>query len=73
MKMSDGHAVLQVGVPELEDWIVARTRHYDDSFISTMPLTISTAAPMRIGVTASPKATMPTMKAPMAPIPVQIV
>lgn len=32
-----GHAVLQIGVPELEDWIVARTRHYDDSFISTDP------------------------------------
>ena len=37
MKMSDGHAVLQVGVPELEDWIVARTRHYDARYLSSDP------------------------------------
>ena len=35
--MSDGHAVLQVGVPELEDWIVARTRHYDARYLSSDP------------------------------------
>jgi len=32
-----GHAVLQVPVIELEDWIVARTRHYDAGFISDDP------------------------------------
>lgn len=32
-----GHAVLQVGVPELESWIVARTRHYDPGFVSSDP------------------------------------
>lgn len=32
-----GHAVLQVGVPELEDWIIARTRHYDAGFVSSDP------------------------------------
>lgn len=32
-----GHAVLQVPVVELEDWVVARTRHYDSSFVSADP------------------------------------
>ena len=32
-----GHAVLQVPVIELEDWIVTRTRHYDAGFISDDP------------------------------------
>lgn len=29
-----GHAVLQVGVPALEAWVRARTRHYDPRFVS---------------------------------------
>lgn len=32
-----GHAVLQVAVPQLEEWIVARTRHYDAAFVSCDP------------------------------------
>ena len=32
-----GHAVLQIGVPPLEPWIVARTRHYDARFVSDDP------------------------------------
>lgn len=32
-----GHGVLQVGVPELEEWIVARTRHYDSRLVSSDP------------------------------------
>ena len=44
-----------------------------DSFISTSPLTIKTAAPMRMGVTDSPSTVIPTANAPTAPIPVQIV
>lgn len=32
-----GHGVLQVGVPELEDWIINRTRFYDPRYISTDP------------------------------------
>ncbi len=32
-----GHAVVQVGVPELEEWIVRRTRHYDVRFVSADP------------------------------------
>src|SRR5690606_40134180 len=44
-----------------------------EAFISTRPETISTAARTRSGVTASPSATMPTRKAPIAPIPVHTV
>lgn len=32
-----GHAVLQVGVPELENWVRERTRHYDPGFVSADP------------------------------------
>jgi len=46
-----GHAVLQVAVPELEDWIVARTRHYDAGFVSGDPrfhhAHITVLAPLR--------------------------
>ena len=44
-----------------------------ESFIRTRPETISTAAPIRIGLTCSPRKTMPTTNAPTAPMPVQIV
>ena len=32
-----GHTVLQLPVPALEDWVVARTRHHDASFVSEDP------------------------------------
>lgn len=32
-----GHSVLVVPVPELEPYVVERTRHYDDSFLSADP------------------------------------
>lgn len=32
-----GHGVLQVSVPELEAWIIARTRHYDPRYVSVDP------------------------------------
>ncbi|TQL68540.1 2'-5' RNA ligase superfamily protein [Nocardioides albertanoniae] len=32
-----GHSVLVVPVPELEAYVLERTRHYDDSFVSTDP------------------------------------
>lgn len=32
-----GHSVLQLPVPPLEDWVVARTRHYDAAFVSADP------------------------------------
>lgn len=32
-----GHTVLQLPVPELEDWVVARTRHYNATFVSEDP------------------------------------
>lgn len=32
-----GHTVLQLPVPELEDWVVRRTQHYDASFVSDDP------------------------------------
>lgn len=44
-----------------------------ESFISTSPDTINTAAPIRTGLTCSPRNTMPTTNAPTAPMPVQIV
>jgi len=51
MNSSDGHAVLQVGVPELEEWIVARTRHYDPRYLSSDPrfrhAHITVLAPLR--------------------------
>ncbi|MFI5622850.1 2'-5' RNA ligase family protein [Nocardioides sp. NPDC051685] len=34
---SAGHSVLVVPVPELETYVLERTRHYDDSFVSTDP------------------------------------
>lgn len=37
MERWSGHGVLQVGVPELEAWIVERTRHYDPRLVSTDP------------------------------------
>jgi len=46
-----GHAVLQVAVPELEDWIRARTRHYDPRYLSSDPrfahAHITVLAPLR--------------------------
>lgn len=32
-----GHSVLQLPVPELEDWVRARTAHYDAGFVSHDP------------------------------------
>ncbi|MFV0429622.1 MAG: 2'-5' RNA ligase family protein [Arachnia sp.] len=32
-----GHAVVQIGVPELEPWSVDRARHYDPGFVSRDP------------------------------------
>ncbi|NGN95550.1 2'-5' RNA ligase family protein [Nocardioides sp. KC13] len=32
-----GHSVLVVPVPELETYVLERTRHYDDSFVSSDP------------------------------------
>ena len=32
-----GHSVLQLPVPALEEWVRARTAHYDDRFVSTDP------------------------------------
>lgn len=32
-----GHSVLQLPVPALEDWVRARTAHYDSGFVSTDP------------------------------------
>ena len=32
-----GHTVLQLPVPPLEDWVVARTRYYDPAFVSDDP------------------------------------
>jgi hypothetical protein len=32
-----GHSVLQLPVPALEEWVRARTAHYDDGFVSTDP------------------------------------
>jgi hypothetical protein len=37
MSRSRGHSVLVVPVPELEPYVVERTRHYDDSFLSADP------------------------------------
>lgn len=56
-------------------WLAAGAPHHsaEDSFISTRPLTISTAAQIRRGVSCSPSKVMPTTNAPTAPIPVQIV
>jgi len=61
--------------PSVHAWQAqAPTRPYpDDSFISTSPPTISTAATTRIGVTASPSTSAPTRNAPTAPTPVHTV
>ena len=45
----------------------------DESFIITSPLTIRSAAAIRIAFACSPRTKMPTRNAPTAPIPVQIV
>ena len=36
-RSSAGHSVLVVPVPELETYVLERTRHYDDSFVSSDP------------------------------------
>ncbi|MFD7074337.1 2'-5' RNA ligase family protein [Nocardioides sp. NPDC059952] len=36
-RSSAGHSVLVVPVPELETYVLERTRHYDDSFVSADP------------------------------------
>ena len=33
-----GHSVLQLPVPPLEEWVRARTAHYDEGFVSADPL-----------------------------------
>ncbi len=37
MQATPGHSVLVVPVPELESFVVERTRHYDESFLSADP------------------------------------
>ncbi|SFB99141.1 2'-5' RNA ligase [Nocardioides terrae] len=37
MGREQGHSVLVVPVPQLEPYVVERTRHYDDSFLSADP------------------------------------
>lgn len=34
-RSSAGHSVLVVPVPQLETYVLERTRHYDDSFVSS--------------------------------------
>ena len=49
-------------------------QHYDDeSFISTSPEMIKTAASIRMALAGSPKIKIPTKNEPIAPIPVQTV
>lgn len=54
-------------------WQAIAVQAGDDSFISTSPDTINSAATIRIALAASPNIAIPTRKAPTAPIPVQIV
>ncbi|KID28832.1 2'-5' RNA ligase superfamily [Prauserella sp. Am3] len=37
MSRSPGHTVLAIGVPDLDDYVRARTAHYDASFVSADP------------------------------------
>ena len=54
-------------------WQAIAAQAGEDSFISTSPETISSAARIRIALADSPRIAMPTTKAPTAPIPVQMV
>ena len=46
---------------------------HEEIFIITSPVTISAAAPTRMALAGSPSTSMPSKKAPTAPMPVQMV
>ncbi|HIZ98277.1 MAG TPA: 2'-5' RNA ligase family protein [Candidatus Janibacter merdipullorum] len=71
-----GHTVLQLPVPALEAWVVERTRHYDDGFVSTDPAFghahITALAPFAPAPTPAQLATVAGIAARTDPMPVRL-
>lgn len=71
-----GHGVLQLPVPVLEDWVVARTRHYDDTFVSADPCFghahITVLAPFPTSLSGSDLDGLAAIAATTAPIDVRL-
>ncbi len=71
-----GHSVLQLPVPPLEEWVRARTAHYDAGFVSTDPrfghAHITALGPFDPAPSAGARATIAALAAGTAPIPVRL-
>lgn len=71
-----GHTVLQLPVPPLEAWVVARTRHHDASFVSRDPTFahahITALAPFAPAPAAADLATIAAIAARTAPMTVRL-
>ena len=68
--------MLQVPVPDLEDWVVARTRYYDPGFVSTDPdfghAHITALAPFAPAPTQAQLARVAEIAAATSPITVRL-
>lgn len=73
---SRGHSVLQLPVPPLEAWVLARTRHYDPAFVAADPsfghAHITALAPFAPAPTAQDLATVADLAARTEPIAVRL-
>lgn len=73
---SRGHSVLQLPVPPLEAWVLARTRSYDPAFVSSDPsfghAHITALAPFAPAPTAQDLATVADLAARTEPITVRL-
>ena len=71
-----GHSVLQLPVPALEEWVRARTAHYDAGFVSTDPrfghAHVTALGPFDPAPSDLALATIADLAAATAPIPVRL-
>ena len=71
-----GHSVLQLPVPELEDWVRRRHAHYDAGFVSTDPrfghAHVTVLGPFDPAPTAATCAVLAGLAADTAPVPVRL-
>ena len=71
-----GHSVLQLPVPDLEEWVRARTAHYDAGFVSSDPAFghahITALGPFAPAPSATMLRTVAALAADTAPIRVRL-
>ena len=71
-----GHSVLQLPVPPLEEWVRARTSHYDEGFVSADPrfghAHVTALGPFAPAPSAADLAVVAELAAATAPIPVRL-